>query len=148
MINLKSFNYVIYNILCLLCLSSVFSPGKNENYVKGQSNIYKDSKAKIESIKEQCGTLCNIDPSSYQPISEDSNFYYVPIKKDIDCKGLWSSSIFDESGKFKRPPQKIPKWLLDEFKHHSNLIDIKHHYYDELNHNIWNQTFNKWGKLQ
>ena len=84
--------------------------------------------------------------STYQPISEDSKFYYVPIQKAIDCNGLWNNSIFDESGKFKRPPQKIPKWLLDEFKHHSNLIDIKHHYYDELNHNIWNQTFNKWGK--
>ena len=141
---------IMSNIFVSFLIVSVLklvSPNENkEKDVKEPLLIYKQLKKNIQIIKEECGGLCNVDPSTYQPISEDSKFYYVPIQKDIDCNRLWNNSIFDESGKFKRPPQRIPKWLLDEFKHHSHLIDIKHHYYDELNHNIWNQTFNKWGK--
>ena len=147
MVNLRLINFVTYHVLCLLCLNSGFSHEDHKNVIKGQSKIYEDLKTKVESIKEQCGSLCNIDPSTYQPISEDSKFYYVPIEKAIDCNGLWNSSIFDESGKFKRPPQKLPKYLLQYFKHHSDMVDIKLHYYDEINSNIWNQTFNTWGKM-
>ena len=141
---------IMSNIFVSFLIVSVLklvSPNENkEKDVKEPLLIYKQLKKNIQIIKEECGGLCNVDPSTYQPISEDSKFYYVPIQKDIDCNRLWNNSIFDESGKFQKPPQRIPKWLLDDFKHHSNLIDIKYHYYDELNHNIWNQTFNKWGK--
>lgn len=135
----------IFVSFLIVSVLKLVSPNENkEKNVKQQLLNYEQLKKNIQIIKEECGSLCNVDHSTYQPISEDSKFYYVPIQKDIDCNRLWNTSIFDESGNFKRPPQRIPKWLLDEFKHHSNLIDIKHHYYDELNHNIWNQTFNKW----
>ena len=146
MLRLRSNIFVSFLIILVLTLDLVLSNENIEHVAKKQLLNYKELKTNIELIKEQCGELCNVDPSAYQPISEDSRFYYIPIQKDINCNRLWNNSIFDENGKFTRPPQRIPKWLLDEFKHHSNLIDIKHHYYDELNHNIWNQTFNKWGK--
>ena len=92
------------------------------------------------------GSLCNIDPSSYQPISDDSKFYYVPIQKNVNCQRLWSNSIFDEKTKFTNAPQKIPKYLRRYFTHNSSLVDIKPFYFDETTDNIWNETFNNWGK--
>ena len=139
---------VIFLILSVLYYNSVCSYGNADRNIKEPSYNYKDIKNKIESIKEQCGALCHVDPSTYRPISNDSKFYYVPIEKQIDCNRLWNSSIFDDDGKFKRPPQRIPEYLLPYYKHHSDLIDIKYHYFDEINDNIWNQTFNKWGKLK
>ena len=151
--NLKLINLAIYFVLCLLFLNSVLSHENKENFIKGQSHIYKDIKNKVEAIKEQCGALCKVDVSTYQQISEDSKFYYVPIEKEIDCNGLWNSPIFDESSKFKSPPQKLPKYLIQYFKYHSDMVNIKLDYYDYDNiykyvkDNIRNQTFDEWGKL-
>ena len=139
---------VIFLLLSFLFFDSSCSYENVKNDVREPLYNYKDIKNKVELIKEQCGALCNVDPSTYQPISKDSEFYYVPIEKEIDCNRLWNSSIFDDDGKFKRPPQRIPEYLLPYYKHHSDLIDIKYHYFDEINDNIWNQTFNEWGKLK
>ena len=139
------FSKIIYILFCTV--DANFDPGnKKYNNVREKLDLYKDLKNNIELIKKECGSLCNIDPSTYQSISDDSKFYYVPIKKEVNCQKLWNSSIFDEKGKFMQAPQKIPKYLRGYFTHNSSLVDIKPFYYDEITDNIWNETFNNWGK--
>ena len=141
------FTCIFVHHLILTFNSTLISASRNSDSVKEQHNLYKDIKKKIELIKKECGTLCNVDPSTYKPISDDSKFYYVPIKKDVDCKALWNNSIFDEKSKFKESPQRIPKYLRGYFTHNSTLVDIKPYYFDEMTDNILNETFNKWGKF-
>ena len=142
-------SYFLSNIIHIL-LCTVYAnldlANKSHKYLGERSKLYKDIKNKIELIKNECGALCNIDPSTYQPISDESKFYYVPIKKEVNCQKLWNNSIFDEKGKFASPPQKIPKYLRGYFTHNSSIVDIKPLYYDEITENIWNETFNNWGK--
>ena len=83
--------------------------------------------------------------STKKPASKDIEFYYAPIKKQVDCNRLWNSSIFDEKSEFDWPVQIIPKYLQEHFSH-NGMVDIKLDYYNKLRDNIWNHTFNEWGK--
>ncbi len=145
MMRLYFVSNIIYILICTVN-ANFDSENKSNKYVRENSNLYKDLKNNIELIKKECGSLCNIDPLTYQSISDDSKFYYVPIKKEVNCQRLWKNSIFDEKGKFTNAPQKIPKYLRGYFTHNSNLVDIKSFYFDEITDNIWNATFNNWGK--
>ena len=136
---------IVSTLLCTIG-TTLISANTNENNSKPKFNPYKDIENKIHAIKKQCGSLCEINSSNYEPISEDSRFYYVPIKKDVNCKDLWNSSIFDETTKFKEAIQKLPVYLKQYFSF-NNMVDIKPHYFDEKKTNIWNDTFNTWGKV-
>ena len=116
------------------------------NDTSGTSYKYENLRRKITLIKKECGDLCDTSHPTYVPISEDSEFYYVPIEKQVDCKRLWNNSIFDESSEFDAAIQIIPKYLRAHFSH-NEMVDINYDYYDERKENIWNETFNKWGKL-
>ena len=118
---------------------------QHSNHTNGTLYKYKNLRRKVRLIKKNCGELCDTSHPSYVPISEDSKFYYVPIEKEVDCKRLWNNSIFDESSEFDAAIQIIPKYLRDHFSH-NGMVDINYDYYDELKQNIWNETFNKWGK--
>ena len=132
----------------LLCTVYANCDLENENHqsLGEKFNLYEDIKTTIEVIKKKCGSLCNVDVSTYQPISQGSMFYYVPIKKEVNCQKLWNHSIFDEKSKFSNAPQKIPKYLRGYFTHNSSIVDIKPLYFDEITDKIWNKTFNAWGK--
>ena len=106
---------------------------------------YKNIQAKIKRIKKECGNLCDMSSSNYTPISRGNKFYYESIKKHVDCNRLWNNSIFDEKSEFDWAVQIIPKYLQGTFSH-NGMVNIKLDYYDELRDNIWNHTFNKWGK--
>ena len=136
---------IIYFLFCTVN-ANFDVENKKYNNVRKNSDLYKDLKNNIKLIKKECGSLCNIDPSTYKPISDDSKFYYVPIQKKVNCQSLWNNSIFDEKTKFTNAPQKIPKYLRRYFTHNSSLVDIKQFYFDETTDNIWNETFNNWGK--
>ena len=140
------FMSIIMYLLCCNANAKLDSNNKGKNDVRQNNKLYKDIKNKIELIKKECGSLCDIDPSTYKPIPDNSKFYYVPIKKEVDCQSLWNNSIFDEKGLFKEAPQTIPKYLRGYFTHNSSLVDIKRFYFDEINDNIWNDTFNNWGR--
>ena len=108
---------------------------------------YRNLRRKIDLIKEECGDFCDMSPSRYVSTLDDNTFYYVPMKKPIDCNRLWNNSIFDEKSEFDKAIQILPKYLQAQFSH-ENMVDIMPDYYDELSDNIWkiNETFNKWGK--
>ena len=118
---------------------------QHPNDTSGTLYKYENLRRKITLIKKECGDLCDTSYPRYVPVSEDSKFYYVPIEKQVDCKRLWNNSIFDESSEFDAAIQIIPKYLRDYFSH-NEMVDINYDYYDELKENIWNETFNKWGK--
>ena len=135
---------IVYNLLCVF-ETSLVSANENENNSKTKHHLYKDIENKINAIKQKCGTLCEINTSSYEPLLEDSKTIYRAIKKEVNCKDLWNSSIFDETSNFEQAIQKLPVYLRQHFSY-NNMVDIKPHYYDEKEDNIWNNTFNRWGK--
>ena len=145
MLPLQFLIIIIYFLLRAVKTNFDFK-NSNENNTKENFILYKHTRNKIELIRSECGSLCNIDHSLYKPIPDDSKFYYIPIQREVDCQKLWNCSGIDEKSKFKRAPQKIPKYLQGYFTHNSSLVNIKSLYFDEISHGIWNETFNTWGK--
>ena len=139
-----------FKLFILLTSMSAFetnndSPKESRTNVKAQAKAYKYIKNRISLIKKECGTLCDVDPLLYTPISDENKFYYVPIQKTINCERLWNNSIFDEKSQFRNAIQKIPKYLEKHFSY-DGMVDVKPYYFDENEFNIWNETFNAWGK--
>ena len=117
---------------------------------------YNTIQKRIEKIKDHCGQLCdieypinltNVDVKAFQIgyQMQGENFYYSFPKKHVSCYALWNNSIFDESSEFDAAIQIIPKYLREYFSH-NEMVDINYDYWDEVKENIWNETFNKWGK--
>ena len=135
------------NIVLFFHFLSMYHINGNQHPNDTSDTLYKYEKVrrKITLIKKECGVFCDTSYPRYVPVYEDGKFYHVPIKKEVDCKRLWNNSIFDESSDFDAAIQIIPKYLRDYFSH-NEMVDINYDYYDELKENIWNETFNKWGK--
>ena len=134
---------IVHNFLYSLDECFVFG-SQSETIAKSEYNPYRDVENKINEIKKQCGKLCEYNSTKYEPILDGSEFYYVPIEKEVNCKALWNSSIFDKSSTLKLTVQKLPVYLRKYFSY-NNIVDIKPYYFDEKTSNIWNQTFNTWG---
>ena len=127
-------------------MTSIICANKNEKSGKTQYNHYRYIEKKIDLIKQQCGSLCEIHFEHAVPMSDKSLYYYEPIEKDVNCKTLWNSSIFDESSGFKEPIQKLPTYLQKYFSY-NNTVDIKPYYFDQNEIDLRNHTFNTWGMI-
>ena len=121
------------------------SDSQYQNNNSGRLLKYKNLQVKIKLIKDECGNLCDMSKATCTTVSKDDKSFYVAIQKQVDCNRLWNNSIFDEKSEFDEAVQIIPKYLQETFSH-NGMVDIKLDYYDELKDNLWNQTFNKWGK--
>ena len=67
--------------------------------------IYANLKKRMESIKKSCGQVCQTD------MKGEPGKYYQAIRKDVDCKSLFTNTDIDEASEFQFPPTKIPKYL-------------------------------------
>ena len=138
---LSQITFIFFHFLSVYYING----NQHPNDTSDTSYKYEKLQRKIMLIKKECGDLCDTSYPRYVPVSEDSKFYYVPIEKEVGCERLWNNSIFDESSEFDAAIQIIPKYLRDHYSH-NEMVDINYDYYDELKENIWNETFNKWGK--
>ena len=108
--------------------------------------VYTNLWTKIELIKTICGQLCDTDTTKHKSIRVYDDFHYIPLKKEVDCLNIWNDSI-DAVSEFKKPIQKIPKYLKRYFTH-DDMVDLKYSYYDEKNYPTlsWNESFVEWCK--
>ena len=118
---------------------------KEHNSIKTQRK-YENLRAKIESIKTICGDLCDTNSSRYKAVKEDDNFHYGPLKKEVNCKDIWSESL-DGVSEFEEPIQKLPIYLKNYFSH-DGMVDLEYAYYDEKNSPtlFMNESFVEWCK--
>ena len=119
---------------------------KEHNSVKTHRK-YENLRAKIESIKAICGDLCDTNSSRYEAVKENDSFHYRPLKKEVNCKNIWSESL-DGVSEFEEPIQKLPIYLKNYFSH-DGMVDLEYAYYDEKNlfkTLFMNESFVEWCK--
>ena len=65
--------------------------------------------------------------------------YFDEITKDIQCEPLFSNSKIDQPTQFQEAPQRIPKWLHEDFTYQGK-VELKSDYRDQSNSEINNHT--------
>ena len=131
------FVYVfVYLALCKLEKSCVDAKKR----VDIKSDTYIHLRSRIESIKNDCGMLCDMKIIPQNKRNHDGAVIYAPIEKKVDCIALWNNSEIDRKTEFGEPIQVIPKYLYQYFSHYGR-VNIQPYYFDEVNENIW-----KWNR--
>ena len=112
-----------------------------------KSHTYIQLRSKIESIKNDCGMLCDTKIKPQNKRNHYGAVIYAQIEKKVDCIALWNNSEIDRKTEFGEPIQMIPKYLYQYFSH-NGMVNIHPYYFDEVNENIWkwNRTVTKSGK--
>ena len=78
-------------------------------------NLYNNLNNRIMNIKKHCGELCETDLTiSKHHITKGQ--YYDHLEVEVNCNGLWNTSIFDESSNFQHAPQKLPSYIKKDFR--------------------------------
>ena len=117
---------ILTKIVILILLAKSFS-SKLTN-----KEIYKNLRKLLKLTKESCGEVCN------QTLTSEAGQYFDEIKKDINC-----SSIFEDfnvlNAKFEYPPQRIPKWLLNDFNY-DGKVQVINSYRDDATNQEKNLT--------
>ena len=103
-------------------------PNEKVNFATSNSEAYQHIKIRVNSIKQNCGSLCDTYLSSPKN-NISGGLFYDHVQKHINCAALWNSSFFDEASRFTRAVQKLPTYLKEYFSH-NNLIPIKPYYFD------------------
>ena len=67
--------------------------------------MYANLKRRIESIRMSCGQVCQTN------MKGEPGKYYQAIRKEVDCKALFTNTDLDAASEFQFPPKKIPKYL-------------------------------------
>ena len=110
--------------------------------------VYDNLKKTIASVKKSCGEICD------QSIKGEPGKYFDSIKKKVNCDDLFNNPDIDDPSQFKKPPMKIPDWLLNDYSY-SGKVAIEYSapyskrekipcYYDDSNlqhhYSHWTQT--------
>ena len=114
--------------------------------------ISENLKNTLASVKKSCGEICD------QSIKGQPGKYFDSIKKQVNCDALFNNPDIDDPSQFKKPPRKIPDWLLKDFSY-SGKVQIKYEgpltstntvstYYDDskgtYHTSHWNETVFSW----
>ena len=105
--------------------------------------VYKDLETRIMDIKKQCGKLCETDLPTSKLVTKGR--YYDHLKVEIDCHGLWNTSIFDEPSKFQHAPQTLPSYIKKDFSY-KNQVPIHSYYFDNRVEEERDRDNASWGK--
>ena len=157
------FLFILYFVVVVTVKNKV-SERKNK-YSKDQrcSNKFKEEHSKdrtvlgelknqIKVIKQQCGELCDMRPS------KRTNFFQVLHghdavrgnldvnfpKKAVSCHHIWNISMLDEPTRFRKPPNKPPKFLKKYFSNNFT-VPIEQYYFDNDVEEFREKSNANWG---
>ena len=111
---------------------------KTKSEKLNNKEAYENLKRTVKSVKESCGEICDTK------IDGKPGKYFDVIKKNFQCDPLFSNSDIDVPLEFKYPPERVPKWLRDDYTYHGK-VEIVNDYYDETgDHKSLFYNFSSW----